>query len=241
MLYKMKRLLCTILLLSPIMANASTHDESKIRYYRHEVNLSRTVMSFPKSQWDDYEKKVYQSLAFERDHDNGRFFGASSSGTSISYFYHFNQHVALGAIAAFTTYDSSLSDYYRVPITTTYSYWDYKTYHTEDTSQYISGGEIREKSFFLMPSFKWSWLNNSWCSLYMKASLGFHYQKIKADTGEIPRKNYDSFDDSKLWFAYVATPFGWEIGKQKVRAFLEFGFGSNTNLQIGLTYRFKRY
>ena len=55
-------------------------------------------------------------------------------------------------MTAFTAYDSSLEDDYRVPV------------------EIPSGGKIKEKSFFLMPSLKWSWLNNSWCSLYMKAT-----------------------------------------------------------------------
>ena len=116
-----------------------------------------------------------------------------------------------------------------------------KIQRTEYATEYVPGGKIREKSFFLMPSLKWSWLNNSWCSLYMKASVGMHYQLLGANTEDIPLKSDDDLDESKLRFAYLATPFGWEIGKQKVRGFLEFGIGSNLNLQIGLTYRFGRY
>lgn len=222
--------------------------ESKTRYYRHEVNVSRTGMIMPNSQWDDYENKVYRAMAFELDHDDGfRLFGPSSSGTLIGYYYHLNHRIAVGAMTAFTTYDTSLSNDYRVPIQIPYEYWDSKeqtmkeVFITEYTTQYLSGGKIREKSFFLMPSLKWSWLNNSWCSLYIKASAGLHYQRREADTGEIPLKNNDNLDESKVWFAYIATPLGWEIGKQKVRGFFELGFGSNTNLQIGLAYRFGRY
>ena len=243
----MRRLLSIICLFLGTHSFAGNLPESKTRYYRHEVNVSRTGMIMPRSQWDDYEDKVYRSLVYEREHDNGRWFWSSSSGTLISYYYHLNHRIAVGAMTAFTTHDSSLSGDYMVPVQIPYEYWDSKEhtlkewYGTEYSSQYVSGGKIREKSFFLMPSLKWSWLNNSWCSLYMKASLGLHYQRLEADTGEIPLKSDENLDESKIRLAYIATPFGWEIGKQKVRGFFELGFGSNTNLQIGLTYRFGRY
>ena len=241
---------CIILIASlflSLLSFAQEQVESKTRYYRHEVNVSRTGMIMPRSQWEDYEDKVYRSLAYEREHDNGRWFWSSSSGTLISYYYHLNHRIAVGAMTAFTTHDSSLSGDYIAPVQIPYEYWDSKEhtlkegYRTEYSSQYVSDGKIREKSFYLMPSLKWLWLNNSWCSLYMKASLGLHYQRLEADTGEIPLKTDEDLDESKLRFAYIATPFGWEIGKQKVRGFFELGFGSNTNLQIGLTYRFGRY
>ena len=240
---------CIILIASLFLffsSFAQETSESKTRYYRHEVNVSRTGMIMPRSQWDDYEDKVYGAMSIEHQDDGcGIGLGPSSSGTLISYYYHLNHRIAVGAMTAFTTHDSSLSGV--VPVQIPYEYWDYKEhilkegYRTEYSSQYVSGGKIREKSFFLMPSLKWSWLNNSWCSLYMKASLGLHYQRLEADAGEIPLKSDENLDESKLRLAYIATPFGWEIGKQKVRGFFELGFGSNTNLQIGLTYRFGRY
>ena len=152
-------------------------------------------------------------------------------------------------MTAFTTYDTSLSGDYIVLTLIPFEYWDHtehtmkEGYRTEYISKYISsGGKIKEKSFFLLPPLKWAWLNNNWCSLYMKASVGLHYQKLMTDTDNVPTKDdVEIPKENKLWFAYVATPIGWEIGKQKVRGFFELGFGSNTNLQIGLTYRFGRY
>ena len=51
----------------------------------------------------------------------------------------------------------------------------------------------------------------------------------------------DLKDKSSMHFAYTLTPFGWEIGKQKVRWFMEWGIGSSYNFKMGLAYRFERF
>lgn len=84
-------------------------------------------------------------------------------------------------------------------------------------------------------------MNCSWCSIYMKAGVGTHNQRFRFDSDFFPMEELSKQDENKWRFAYLLTPFGWEVGKQKVRGFFEFGFGSNVNLQIGLTYRFGRY
>ena len=175
-------------------------------------------------------------------------FGNSSGGTLFSYYYHLNHDIAFGAMMAFTTRTSSISGRYKELL---YSnpelYWNPKEqeyveyYRTEYTYRTWNKGSIKSKSFFFLPSMKWSYLNNSWCSLYMKVSIGMHYQQYIVDTGGRPNSTGNDLDKNYLRFAYLLTPFGWGVGKQKVRGFLEIGFGSNTNLQIGLTYRFGRY
>jgi len=50
----------------------------------------------------------------------------------------------------------------------------------------------------------------------------------------------DLKDNNSIHFAYTLTPFGWEIGKQKIRWFMECGLGSNNNIMMGLAYRFER-
>ena len=67
---------------------------STTRYYRHEVNVSRTAMFLPSSQWKDYENEVYQAMVYEREHDYVRWF-STSSGTLISYYYHLNLQIGL--------------------------------------------------------------------------------------------------------------------------------------------------
>jgi len=74
---------------------AQVSQGSTTRYYRHEVNVSRTAMFLPRSQWDDYENEVYQAMVYEREHDYVRWFNPSSSGTLISYYYHLNLQIGL--------------------------------------------------------------------------------------------------------------------------------------------------
>ena len=57
----------------------------------------------------------------------------------------------------------------------------------------------------------------------------------------IEREQTDEYKDHHLGLAYNITPFGWEIGKQKVRWLMQFGFNSSVNFQTGLTFRFGRY
>lgn len=126
---------------------------AQTRYYRHEINISLTRMYLPKDQWDNYEDDIYEALLLE--HQDGGYMmlplpsGTSSNGTSFSYYYHMNRHIALGVITAFTSHSSSLSGGNQIG----------------STSNKILGGSIKEKSFFFMPSLKWSCLNSSWCSL----------------------------------------------------------------------------
>ena len=233
---------------------AETHEESKTRYYRHELNIGRIGLDWPEKQWANYETKVYDAISVEPESNGGYmmfptlFSGRSSSGMSISYFYHINHYIAIGATIDYTTGRSSLDGILKETIKIPYDYWDDNEQVMKEVyiilkeqGRHYSGGNIKGKSLFIMPSLKLSWLNNSWCSLYMKTSVGLHSQHLRADTGDYSLANDSDLSEDKTWFAYVITPFGWEIGKQKVRGFLEFGFGSNANIQIGLTYRIKRF
>ena len=46
-------LICILISSQPLFAEESENSET--RYYRHEVNVSRTGMFLPTSQWKDYE------------------------------------------------------------------------------------------------------------------------------------------------------------------------------------------
>lgn len=238
-------------LLVGIYSFAGDGQMSKTIYYRHEVNVALGVYFYLKDQRKDYENHVKDILPVGREHDEGGvgpFNFDASSGIQISYYYHLNRIIALGGMFAFLSNDdNSLGEYEEISI----SEYDKqrqgyaRTYDDIRNGKYIKWTShdchIKQKDLFVLPSAKFSWLNNSWCSLYSKLSLGVHYQHFGLSSDTLTEEQIEESKDSKVRFAYVILPIGLEIGKQKVRGFFELGFGSNTNLQIGLTYRFGRY
>jgi len=197
---------------------------AQTRYYRHEVKVGMAVVGLPEKQWDSYKTRIRKKMLWEFDHDPGWGIGEFSKGIMLSYFYHINNDIAVGAMTAFTKDCDKYEEAYTI----------------DNKTRYHNGGDIKAKSIFLMPSLKWSCLKSNWFSLYVKASAGIHYEQMRFEPGDIPLKDNEDYNEDKLWFAYLLTPLGWEAGSQKVRGFVELGFGSNFNLQIGLTYRFGR-
>lgn len=239
-------MLSIISLVFVLSSLASEPEESKTRYYKHEINIGFGVMELDK-QWNDLEDEMKEILPIGSEHAEGGYmffpsFRNSSRGLRISYYYHFNHNVAVGLLTAFTSHDSSLDEYQEVDDVDYYI----RTQHQDRIGQkYViwtnNNCKLKSNSVFVVPSAKWCWLNSSWCSLYSKASVGLHYQRMKATSETLPKEQVDNAKVSKLRLAYMLTPIGWEVGIQQLRAFLEFGIGSNSNIQIGLTYRFGRY
>ena len=241
----MRRFLSIICLFLGTHSIASNPPESKTRYYRHEVNVSIGGVGV-RSDWsNDYERSVMNQFGlvagkYGESHgpgtgiyyewDDGPDLGNENALKAVSYYYHFNHRIAVGGLFG----GCRVKDWLGYPKVYTKDYMPGEIQKTGYT-------DVKGTSLYLMPSVKWSWLNNRWCSLYMKATAGFHYQSLYLDSETIPKEQTDEFDKSHLSLGYYVTPFGWEIGKQKVRWFMEFGLGSNTNFQTGLTYRFARY
>ena len=233
----MRRL--SVLAMALIMFATSYADEpkeSKTRYYRHEVNVSIGGIRVRSGWSNDYERTVMNKfgLVVGKSGSNGVWYewedepdlGNNNALKAVSYYYHFNHHIAVGGLFGGCRVRDWLG---------------YPAVYRKDETQETGFTDILGTSLFLMPSVKWSWLNNRWFSLYIKATAGFHYQSLYLDSETISKEQTDEYDKSHLSFGYYVTPFGWEIGKQKVRWFMEFGLGSNTNFQMGLTYRFGRY
>ena len=236
----MRITLLVFLLTSTFIVNASNPKESKTRYYKHEVNVSIGGVGVRSGWSNDYEQSVMNRFGLVV----GRAGGGNGAGTgviyewddgpdltndnalkAVSYYYHFNNRIAVGGLFGGC----------RI-----YDWLGYPEVYKQGEIQKTGYTDVKGTSLFLMPSVKWSWLNNRWCSLYMKASAGLHYQNLYLDSETIPKEQTDEYDKSHLGRYYI-TPFGWEIGKQKVRWFMEFGIGSNKNFQTGLAYRFGRY
>ena len=216
--------------------------ESKTRYYRHEVNVSIGIARMRSGWSDDYERNVMNRFGLVV----GKAGGGSGTGPTgiiyqskdgpnlrinsplmtISYYYHFNHYIAVGGFFSFCKSRDWLG---------------YPQVYKEDEIQKTGYTDVKGLSLFMMPSAKCTWLNNRWCSLYSKVAVGLHYQNLHLESESISKEQTDEFKKRHLNFAYYVTPLGWEVGRRKIRWFIELGFGSNTNFQTGMTYRFGRY
>ena len=217
--------------------------KSSTRYYRHEINLSMGGMNVKNSSSEAYEYQLmdkFNLVSANSSFNDGLVWTddgkpdlrMESTLMTLGYYYHINERIAVGGYFSFVKVQDNLG--WEEPYV-----YDYIDGHplTWTGFSYVKG-----KSVFLMPSFKWSWLNNRWCSLYSKMSCGLNYMNLNFKSDIIPQEKVaDLRDKSSMHFAYTFTPFGWEIGKQKVRWFIECGFGSNNNFKMGLTYRFGRF
>lgn len=229
--------LSVALCLFGISVSASRPKESRTRYYRHEVNVSIGGMNPSNSGSDAFENKLMDRFGLlSLKEGDGRLVHLSHDGPDLDtdgsvvilgYYYHINQRIAVGGFFNYAKVGDTLG-------------WD-APYELDGKS--LEGySNVKGRSFFLMPSVKYSWLNNRWCSLYSKASCGVNYQSLEFESEVLPQRLYEDCDKkNNVQFAYVFTPVGWEIGKQKVRWFIEWGIGSNSIFQMGLTYRFKRF
>ncbi len=208
---------------------AQEFKESKTRYYRHKVNVSIGKIGVRSGWSNEYERSVMNQFGLVSDRygeshglGTGIVYGwddnpdlGSDALKTVSYYYHFNNRIAVGGhFGGCHVYD----------------WLGYPEVYQLGEIQKTGYTYVIGTSLYLLPSVKWSWLNNRWCRLCMKATVGFHYQSLYLDSEIIPKEQTDEYDKSHLSLGYYVTPFGWEIGKQKVRWFMELGLGSKRNI-----------
>lgn len=212
---------------------ASNPKEGKTKFYRHEISASISYGDcLLHVGWgEDYLYSALSQAASDYKNITGMplyYKGGDSwfdfhNNYVLSYYYNFNRHISVGLVLG----GSSLKD---------------TNHYTAYAAEWIDNGAttVKGSTFFLMPSVKLRWLNNSWCSLYMKATGGILYQCVSIDPNTVPIENASNYKESRKKLAHYITPFGWEVGKSNVRCFMEIGFGTKPNIQVGLTYRFDR-
>jgi len=96
-------------------------------------------------------------------------------------------------------------------------------------------------SLYLMPNYKWYYLNRDFLKIYMGASAGvgkyFGYDNLKGW-----RTNYEGqkyWIDESFKFETQITPLGFEIGRGDWYGIAEFGFGTiYCGMSVGVGYRF---
>lgn len=233
----MKSIVVSVLFVAcAVCAFASSPEEYRVKHYRHELNLSIGNIAVVSSWSNDYEKDVRNGLGrydldgttvllYKWDEEPAIY--AANALKAASYYYHFNHYVAAGGLFGFC----SVKDHWGTP----------QLYELAAGKTTRGFTDVRGTSLFIMPSVKWKCMNCRWCSLYMKLSCGAHYQRLHLDSDLIPAEQKEPYEKSHVGFAFHITPFGWEIGSGRIRWFCEFGVGMNSNVQTGLTYRFRRY
>lgn len=213
-------------------------------YYRHELSIGIGGMLRLRN---DATKSVVERVCknFDGVYEGGMlsgsngnpYFGADGA-FAFDYYCHLNKDIAIGVHAGRTWSDADIRKLESVPSGKQYNP---ETGQTEDFYEKKAGaiiGAVNVRSFFLMPSLKWSWSNLPWCSFYSKATAGMHKQRIWYEGYGILANRNRGYERSITEWAWAVVPFGWEIGHKHVRGFMEFGGGSSIFVHVGLTYRF---
>ena len=230
-------LLGGIFLCSIGVSLAQEKKEGKTRYYRHEISIGAGGFDLETGWSDDYAGGLMNKfglVSLKAGSDGvvdvwNDTYSLSGGGLYLNYYYHLNHTVAFGCYLGIFNASETLG-----------FHEDYNNNHQNANIRrgytYIKGHSI-----FLMPSAKLSWLNNRWCSLYSKLSAGLHFQSLYLDSEALSEEEVAPYDKSHVSLAYSVVPLGLEIGKRKIRWFMEVGIGSNTNFITGFSYRFGRY
>ena len=144
---------------------ASNPKEAKTRFYRHELSIG--LWGGNHTGWIEDNSDVMESL-FQQvlGCDHFDVYRETTMGPQsenmlaiVNYFYHINHHIAVGILGGRQSVSDKLS----------YSTYDYDS-RQEKFHETIGDFEEGWSSWFLMPSVKWTWLNNHWCSLYSKVT-----------------------------------------------------------------------
>lgn len=230
-------LLLAIALVVSVSLFSSDKKESKTRYYRHEISASIGYTRVRSCWSDSYERNVMDGVGLivgkagsdgiiEQGMNGPNLHCTSPWPPDISYLYHMNRSFAVGGLFCG----------YRVS-----DWMGYPRVNRMDEEQRTGYTYVKGFSLFLLPTVKWSWMNCHWCSLYTKGAVGFHFQSLHLNSESLPPEQTEKFRRKHLGVAYFIFPVGWEVGRRKVRWFIEGGYGSNTFFQTGLMFRFKRY
>lgn len=235
--YQKSVVLSFLSIVCSMSAFAANPEKSSVSLYRHEVNVNIGYI-YVRSGWsNDYEKNLREIpgpydlqgttvLLYKWENDVPKL-KPTTPLISASYYYHLKPYLAIGTFFGFCGVRDS---------------WGYpELYELKEKKKTTGDTDVKGTSLFFMPSVKLSVLNSRWCSLYMKLSAGIHYQSLYLDSDLLQVQQIDEKKENHVGFACNVTPFGWEIGTKNLRWFVEFGVGTNSNIQTGLTYRFGEY
>lgn len=220
---------CLILLYIAIsiccLAQQERHIALGLGYYSH---------AYISEEYNSSNRNYYEQENYSYDVINDTIICIGTRNELISKPFHFNIHYAwmLGKIAGLGLclgYDHlSMKQYIQTDKTTKHkSYTDINYY-----------GELNRHIIYLMPEAIIYYLKRDHFSMYGKfgAGLRFNFEKkIKYD--EKSRSNKANIEESSLYCQF--TPLGLEGGTKNLRGFLDFGYGGQGVVQLGVKYIFK--
>ena len=201
------------------------------RHFRHELRLGVSIgNALHNDCYDRMSQRVanhfYQS-SYEGDLDYGQD-AVTNFAASLSYFYHFDEHLAVGMIAGtggrpnagYIEYDPDWEQSW-------HNHW-----HT-NTPPEVYVGNMESTSWFFLPSVKYYWAFNPGTRFYSKAAFGLMSQHnwfescdIHNNPYYVPKNAERPVLSERLWhIAGQLSPVGVEVGRRWLRFFVELGYG----------------
>ena len=191
--------------------------------YHHEVRLSIGVGNvLDKHCYQRMYNRACQSLGLE-EHDTWYCgLGAVANfSANVSYFYHFNQRWAFGAIIGTGT-----QPYEEL------AYPSPRQRPDDDFHRQDYAGDMNATSCYFMPAAKWHWAFFKAARLYSKAGIGA-MQQHNYFTACRPTPDSRQMDERRWHLAYQFSPIGVEVGSRWLRFFAELGYGMEGVLNMG--------
>jgi hypothetical protein len=143
----------------------------------------------------------------------------------IEYFNHINKYWAIGGNIGISEASGGGARFKR-EYTNAISYL-FELFFLFLTSDF----EFHSTSQYLMPAVKYSWIPRNHFCLYSKVALGImHYkQDITCDELASPQRHENGFR-----LAYQFSPVGCEFGGERIRGFIELGYGKQGMYNAGV-------
>lgn len=142
----------------------------------------------------------------------------TSGAITAEYFHFFNKHLTVGG--AVTVEDVIL-------------HWKKKTGEKDENGKsiYVPSTTTNDVFMCVLPEFKYRWLAKEHFGMYSKVGFGAMFV-LTNDSGSSSESSNDP--SSNVSIAFQANPIGIEAGNQRVRGFVELGYGVQGMLMGGV-------
>ena len=209
------------------------------RHYRHELRLGLSIgNALHNGCYDRMSQRVADRLhlnGYEGELDCG--LGAVANfAASLSYYYHLDDHWAVGMIAGTGTRPNGDAGYTELDPDLKQSWRN--DWHT-DTPPEVYVGSMESTSWFFLPSAKYYWAFTPGTRLYSKAALGLMSQHNWFGPYDLPNDAYfgprnaarpalseiSRLSERRWHVAGQLSPVGVEVGRSWLRFFAELGYG----------------